>query len=63
MKKLFIPFLQLENVYTKQFEGTGLGLHYSKKLVELYGGRIWVESKVGEGSKFSFSIPITELDS
>ncbi len=63
LKKLFVPFQQLENVYTKQFEGTGLGLHYSKKLVEMHKGKIWVESKVGEGSQFRFSIPITGADS
>ncbi len=55
--RLFIPFQQLENAYTKQFQGTGLGLHFSKKLVEMHGGKIWVESTVGKGSRFSFSIP------
>ena len=39
-------------------EGTGLGLSLSKRLVELHGGRIWLETEVGQGSRFSFAIPI-----
>jgi signal transduction histidine kinase len=59
--KLFQPFTQLEPVYTKEFEGTGLGLALSRQLVELHGGRIWVESYVGTGSRFSFTIPISQI--
>lgn len=59
-KRLFTPFEQLEHVYTKRYGGTGLGLYFSKRLVELHGGRIFVESRVGDGSKFTFIIPLKE---
>jgi signal transduction histidine kinase len=56
--KLFKPFLQLESTYNKIYEGTGLGLALTKKLVELHYGQIWVESKFGQGSTFTFSLPL-----
>lgn len=58
MARLFKPFQQLEAVYTKKYKGTGLGLLLAKKLVELHGGRIWVESEFGKGSTFTFAIPV-----
>ena len=57
-KKLFQPFQQLESTLTKKYEGTGLGLSISKSIVELHGGRIWVESEEAKGSRFTFAIPI-----
>jgi len=60
ISKLFQAFTQLESVYTKEYEGTGLGLALTRQLVELHGGRIWVESEFGAGSRFCFSIPLTQ---
>ncbi len=56
--RLFQPFQQIEHPLTKKVKGTGLGLYLSKRLVELHGGRIWVESETGKGSRFSFAIPL-----
>jgi CheY-like chemotaxis protein len=60
--KLFQAFTQLESVYTKGFEGTGLGLALTRQLVELHGGRIWMESEFGSGSRFSFTIPLSQTN-
>jgi signal transduction histidine kinase len=57
-KIIFEEFRQLDYSQSRQYEGTGLGLALTKKLVELHGGRIWVESEgLNKGSKFSFSLP------
>jgi signal transduction histidine kinase len=57
--QLFQRFRQLAgNFDTRAHEGTGLGLALAKEMVELMGGTIWVDSKPGEGSTFSFSLPI-----
>ncbi len=58
--KLFKEFTQLESAYIKKYEGTGLGLALTKRLVELHGGRIWAESEYGKGSKFTFLIPVRQ---
>jgi GAF domain-containing protein len=55
--RIFEEFRQVGSDYSHKTEGTGLGLTLAKKFVELHGGRIWVESEVGKGSTFSFTLP------
>ncbi len=59
---IFEPFQQVDNNAARQYEGTGLGLPISRKLIEKQGGRMWVESEVGVGSTFSFALPIAGFE-
>ena len=59
--RLFQPFERLEASLQMQYEGTGLGLAITKRLVEIHGGRIWVESQgKDKGSTFSFTLPVAD---
>jgi signal transduction histidine kinase len=56
--KIFEEFQQADNSATKKKGGTGLGLSISRRIVELHGGKLWVESELGKGSVFQFTLPI-----
>ena len=56
--KIFEEFQQADNSATKRKGGTGLGLSIAKRIIEMHGGRIWVESDIGKGSTFAFTIPV-----
>jgi signal transduction histidine kinase len=55
--KIFQEFQQVDNSITKTKGGAGLGLAIAKRIVEMHGGRIWVESRLGHGARFSFLVP------
>jgi signal transduction histidine kinase len=56
--KLFQEFQQADNSITRMKGGTGLGLAISKRIIEMHGGRIWIDSVVGHGSTFSLTFPV-----
>ena len=58
MDELFVEFHQIQPTATREARGTGLGLAISKHLVELHGGRMWADSAEGQGTTFSFTLPL-----
>jgi signal transduction histidine kinase/CheY-like chemotaxis protein len=59
LEKLFKPFQQVDGSIRRRYGGTGLGLAISKQFIELHEGKIWVDSRIGEGTAFTFRIPIS----
>src|SRR5207253_2139963 len=56
--KIFEEFKQADSSITRKKGGTGLGLSISKRIIEMHGGRLWVESDLGRGSIFAFTVPV-----
>ena len=59
--RIFLPYYRIETD-RQRFPGLGLGLALSKQLVNRHGGRMWVESALGKGSTFAFSLPVAEQE-
>ncbi len=62
LPKMFQQFYRVDSALTREIGGTGLGLSICKSIIELLGGRIWVESTLGEGSSFCFTLPLAGPD-
>ncbi|MBD2328126.1 PAS domain S-box protein [Alkalinema sp. FACHB-956] len=60
VKKLFQPFIQVDSALNRQYQGTGLGLSLVKRIVEMHGGEVGLQSQVGVGSRFTITLPLTE---
>src|SRR5262245_6556822 len=60
-QRIFEEFQQVGHGLAGKTEGTGLGLALTKRFVELHGGTIWLESTLGQGSTFTFTLPLTDI--
>jgi len=60
VSKIFDKFVQVDGQQTAG--GTGLGLAISQEIIHAHGGRIWVDSTPGEGSTFTFTLPVASMD-
>src|SRR6202022_4375901 len=60
-ERVFHEFQQVDGAASRHYEGTGLGLALTRRFAELHGGRIWLESKLGQGSTFNVEIPAQRL--
>jgi signal transduction histidine kinase len=60
-ERILHAFEQADLSYARQHQGTGLGLPLSRRIVELHGGRLWLQSTQGQGSTFSFSLPLYSI--
>ncbi|MGH9406664.1 MAG: two-component regulator propeller domain-containing protein [Terriglobia bacterium] len=58
LENVFTEFRQVDTAVTREYGGTGLGLSITKRFVEMHGGRVWVESELGKGCSFFFSVPL-----
>jgi signal transduction histidine kinase len=58
LKKLFTKFFRVSGALEQGSKGTGLGLFISKSIINMHNGKIWVESEIGKGSKFIFTLPL-----
>ncbi|HEY8829759.1 MAG TPA: ATP-binding protein, partial [Candidatus Limnocylindria bacterium] len=63
LEKVFERYSRLESGATRYIQGTGLGLPISRQIIEMHGGRAWVESTLGEGSVFQFTLPLVAVAS
>ena len=61
-EKIFEEFYQLDNPLSEDKSGTGLGLTIARQIINKHGGRIWVESEYGKGSRFIFTLPVVKND-
>jgi signal transduction histidine kinase len=62
-EKIFEKFSQVGEQESRRGRGSGLGLTFCKLVVEAHGGHIWVESQKGQGSTFTFTLPVAEIES